>query len=120
MEKYSIKLCKKNIAILPTNVKNKKTLESENDYLECNLETINPYEKIHFKNTIIILNYMATQMKYQVSIIQIISNYIDSTGKEDSMIENIIGNCHPPPQLRASINPDPSSFYPLYGRDIYR
>ena len=110
---------KNNIAILPTNVKNKKTLESENDYLECNLETINPYEKIHFKNKIIILNYLATQMKYQVSIIQIISNYVDSTGKEDSMIENIIGNCQPAPQLRASINPDPSSFYPLFGTGEY-
>ena len=54
---------KNSLSILPASVKNLKTLESENDYLECNLETINPYEKIHFKNKIIILNYLATQMK---------------------------------------------------------
>ena len=104
---------------IPVNVKNKRSFESTNDYLLCNIGKITAYEKHNFETTISVLNYKATQMKLQVLILEPIAVFTDSKGNDLTLVDYIRVNCEAAPLLRVSANPDPSSFYPVYGEGEY-
>ena len=94
-------------------------MESKNDYLECNLGEIEAYKKINFTLTISILNYLATQQKYQILLIQPIASFYNSENKQSTITDNILVNCEPAPVIRVEINPEPIGDYPLWGRGHY-
>ena len=104
---------------IPNNIRQKKTLENKNNYYLCNLKNITAYQKLIFKITISILNYKATQAKYQVLILEPVLSYYDTGNQENILADQIKANCLAAPLLRAALNPDPSSYYPLPGRGYY-
>ena len=104
---------------IPINIRQRKTIESNNNYLLCNLKSIAPYQKSNFQITITVLNNQATQQKYQVVILEPILSYLDSNKQENIIVDQVKANCEPAPVLRSVLNPDPSSIYPLPGRGYY-
>ena len=104
---------------IPINIRKRKTIESNNNYYLCNLKSISPYQKLNFNITVSILNSQATQQKYQVIILETILSYLDSKKQENIIFDQIKANCEPAPVLRAVLNPDPSSIYPLPGTGYY-
>ena len=106
---------KNDLKSLPDNIINTKLIES-NTYLECNIGEIEPFNKSYINTQISIENYLATQTKYQVLIIQLIASFYDSKGKQNTLSENILANCEPAPVLRVEINPQPTYIFPLWGR----
>ena len=106
---------KNDLKSLPNNIKTKKLIES-NTYLECDVGEIEPFTKSYINIQIAIENYLATQTKYQVLIVQLISSFYDSNGKQNTLSENILANCEPAPVLRVEINPQPTYIFPLWGR----
>ena len=110
---------KNDFTMIPTNVKHKKTVESSNDYLYCNIGTVNTYEKYSFKITISVLNYKATQARYGVLILEPIAVFTDSQKEVNTLVDYVTVNCEAASLLRVAINPDPSSFYPVRGEGQY-
>ena len=105
---------------LPKNVDSKRTVKGKkNPYLLCNLGTLDVYEKYNFKITISVLNYKATQLKYNVLLLNPILVFNDSNYNENVFIDNVRVNCEAAALLRVAINPDPSSFYPVKGEGQY-
>jgi hypothetical protein len=115
------KTCKKqqDFSVIPTSVNKKRTIQSANDYLLCNIGTVNTYEKYSFKITISVLNYKATQQKYSVLILEPIAVFTDSQNKVNTLVDYVKVNCEAASLLRVAINPDPSSFYPVKGEGQY-
>jgi hypothetical protein len=110
---------KLNVDELPISVKQQKTFNSSNEYLLCKLGTVTTYEKKVFSITISVLNYKATQMKYNVLILEPIVIFTDSQKKENTLVDFVKVNCEAAALLRVAINPDPSSFYPVKGEGQY-
>lgn len=106
------------IKSLPQNILQKKTIDNSNDYLYCQINNIEKYEKKDFLVTISVLNYKATQLKNQVQILEPIA-VLTSNKKEITLVDYVKVNCEAAPLLRVSANPDPSSFYPVYGTGEY-
>ena len=104
---------------IPSYIQAKRTFNSENNYIYCNLGTISTFEKRSFNITILVMNYKATQMKYNVLIMEAIMDYKDSKSMLKTMVDYIKVNCEAAALLRVSVNPDPSSFYPLKGEGQY-
>jgi len=104
---------------IPSYITAKKTINSENKYLYCNLNTIYTYQKRTFDITILVMNYKTTQMKYNVLILEAILDYTDSKNMLKTMAEYVKVNCEAAALLRVAINPDPSSFYPVKGEGQY-
>jgi hypothetical protein len=113
--------CKRtnNITLIPQKVLKKKTVSSKNDFVYCELGVIDPYVKYNFKITISVLNYKATQEKYNVLLLNPILVFTDSHKLENILVDNIRVNCEAAALLRVAINPDPSSFYPVKGEGQY-
>ena len=109
----------KNLTTIPISVRKKKTVQSTNDYLLCNLGKIDVYQKYSFKITVTILNHAATQSKYNVLLLEPFAVYTDSLGKVNTLVDYVRVNCEAAPVLRISINSSPSSFYPLKGEGQY-
>jgi hypothetical protein len=109
----------KDFTSIPISVKKKKSFNSENDYLLCNIGTVNTYEKYNFKITISVLNYKATQLKYKVTILEPIAVFTDSQNKVNTLVDYVKVNCEAASLLRVAINPDPSGFYPVKGEGQY-
>ena len=110
---------KHNFKEIPSYISAKRTFESVNEYLLCSLGEINRYEKRTFNITISVMNYKATQMKYNVLILEAILSYTDSKKMLKTMAEYVKVNCEAAALLRVAINPDPSSFYPVKGEGQY-
>ena len=106
------------IKSVPQSVLKKKTVDNSNEFLICDIKNIEKYEKKDFLVTISVLNYKATQMKYQVQILEPIA-ILTSKKKEITLVDYVRVNCEAAPLLRVSANPDPSSFYPVYGTGEY-
>ena len=104
---------------IPTIVRQKKTFENNNEYLLCNLDTISSYEKVNVEVTISVLNYQATQSKYQVLILEPILTFTDSNNQDYIFFNQVKTNCEAAPILSGALNPEPSSMYPLEGKGIY-
>ena len=110
----------KNNYSLPKNVKTKRTVKYEkNPYMLCDLGILDAYQKYDFKITISVLNYKATQLKYNVLLLNPILVFNDSNYNENVFIDNVRVNCEAAALLRVAINPDPSSFYPVKGEGQY-
>ena len=110
----------KNNYSLPKNVKTKRTVKYEkNPYMLCDLGILDAYQKYNFKITISVLNYKATQLKYNVLLLNPILVFNDSNYNENVFIDNVRVNCEAAALLRVAINPDPSSFYPVKGEGQY-
>ena len=108
----------KNINDIPPSVKKKRSVQTSNKYLKCDATKIAKFEKKDFIVTISVLNYKATQMKYQIQILEPIA--ILTTKKDEITLADYVKvNCEAAPVLRVSANPDPSSFYPVYGTGEY-
>ena len=102
------------------NITAKRTFKTNtNPYLLCDLGTIESYEKYSFKITISVLNYKATQQKYNVLILNPILVFTDSNLMDNIFVDNVRVNAEAAPLLRVAINPDPSSFYPVKGEGQY-
>ena len=104
---------------IPEIVKQKKSLISKNGYLICDIGTMSAYEKHNFTFLISILNYMATQTKYQIEIVESIAVLTVSESKTITLVDYIKANSEAAPLLRPSFNGDPSSNYPVYGEGSY-
>ena len=104
---------------IPINVRRTKSIDNNKDYYYCKLNTISAYKKLDFNISIVVLNNEATQTKYQVLILEPILKYFDTKNIENLLFDPIRVNCEAAPVVRAAINPDPSSFYPLPGRGYY-
>ena len=104
---------------IPINVQHQKTFNSPNDYLLCDVGKVTAYQKKIFSITISVLNYKATQMKYDVLILETVSVFTDSQKRENTMVNFAKKNCEAAALLRVAINPDPSSFYPVKGEGQY-
>ena len=104
---------------IPDNIKKRKSLTNKNNYLLCNLNTIPSYEKLDLQVNITVLNSQATQLKYQVLLIEDFLTYKDSNTQTNLLFDQIKTNCEAAPLLRGSLNPDPSSFYPFLGSGYY-
>lgn len=104
---------------LTQEIKNKKVVNSKNDYLLCDLGNLPKYEKKNFNITISVLNYKATQMKYNVLILNPILTFYDSHDNKNILTDQVRVNCEAASLLRVAINPDPSSFYPVKGEGQY-
>ena len=102
-----------------SDIKQKKTINNNNTYYICDLKTILPYQKTDFKINIKVLNYEATQMKYNVLIMEPFFTYLDSNKKLNVLFNPIKANCEAAPVLSGAMNPDPSSFYPYLGIGAY-
>jgi hypothetical protein len=103
---------------LPQNVLQKRSAKSSNQFLTCEMRDIAAYEKKDFIVTISILNYLATQTKTNVQILEPIA-ILTSKNKEITLVDYVTVNCEAAPLLRVSANPDPSSFYPVFGTGEY-
>ena len=103
---------------LPENVLQKKTFNSTNTIVTCDIGSISVYERKDFIFTISILNYKATQEKYQVQILEPIA-VLKLKEVEVTLVDYVKANCEAAPVLRVSANPDPSSFYPINGEGEY-
>ena len=110
---------KDDYSIIPNYINSRRTFNTTNPYLYCDIGIINKYEKKSFDKKIIILNYKATQEKYNVQIMESIFECIDYNNNLKVMEEHVKLNCEPAALLRVSINPDPSSNYPLKGQGLY-
>ena len=104
---------------IPENIEPKKSLITKNDYLICDIGEMASYEKHNFNFSISILNYMATQMKYQIEIVESIAVLSISKSKTITLVDYIKANSEAAPLLRPSFNGDPSSNYPVYGEGSY-
>ena len=105
---------------IPKNITIKRTFkDNPNKYLLCDIGEIDIYERHPFKITIAVLNYKATQLKYNVLLLNPILVFTDSNNQENIFIENVRVNCEAASLLRVAINPDPSSFYPVKGEGQY-
>ena len=104
---------------IPENIRQKKSINNNNNYLVCNFNTISPYQKINFKIKITVLNNQATQMKYQVLLLEEFLSFIDSNKKSTLLFDQIKTNCEAAPVIRGTLNPDPSGTYPLPGKGYY-
>ena len=104
---------------IPYNIRVTKTVNNKNDYLVCNLNDIEAFKKFNFEISVSVLNNEATQTKYQVLILEPILSYYDEKNLENILFDPIKVNCEAAPVIRAAINPDPSSVYPLPGRGYY-
>ena len=105
---------------IPKNIEIKRTFkDNPNKYMLCDIGKIDIYEKHPFKITISVLNYKATQLKYNVLLLNPILVFTDSNSLENIFIENVRVNCEAAALLRVAINPDPSSFYPVKGEGQY-
>ena len=104
---------------LPDDIKKKKLISNKNDYLFCDLNDIPKYEKHLFNITISVLNYKATQQKYNVLILNPVLTFYDSYENKNVFSEQVRVNCEAASLLRVAINPDPSSFYPVKGEGQY-
>ena len=107
-----------NSVTLPKSVLQKKSFKSSNKFLICDIKNIEAYEKKDFVVTISVLNYLATQMKYQVQILEPIA-VLTSNKKEITLVDYVRVNCEAAPLLRVAANPDPSGFYPVFGTGEY-
>ena len=103
---------------LPPNVLQKRSTKSTNQFLICDIQNIAAYEKKDFIVTISIMNYLATQAKTNVQILEPIA-ILTSKNKEITLVDYVTVNCEAAPLLRVAANPDPSSFYPVYGTGEY-
>ncbi len=90
-------------------------------HIKCGTDLLTAFEHYTVTLKVEITDAMATQQKYDIVIVEPVVNYTDSeTGlnyiydmgglKTDAALAAL---------LRASINPDPSSFYPIAGRGQY-
>ena len=105
---------------LPLKVSSKKTFnDTSNDYLICKINSISTYEKKNFNLSIIVTDYQATQNKYSVLILIPVVLYTDSEKNENIMTQYVRVNAEDAPVLRVTINPDPSSYYPIKGEGQY-
>ena len=104
---------------IPSNIKQFKSFENQNDYLFCDLKNLSSYQKFEKTLTITVLNSQATQSKYQILLLEAIFSYLDANSNQNTLYEQIKANCQAAPLIRGSLNPDPSSVYPLYGRGNY-
>ena len=110
----------KNKTLITKEVTNRRTVKSDNnEFLLCNLGTLKEYQKYKFKITIQVLNYKATQMKYEVLILDPILSFVDKYNLSNIFTDSVRVNCEAAPLLRAAINPDPSAFYPVKGEGQY-
>ena len=103
---------------IPKSVSQKRSFKSSNKFLTCDIKDIAAYEKKDFIVTISVLNYAATQLKYQVQILEPIA-VLTSQKKEITLVDYVRVNCEAAPLLRVAANPDPSSFYPVFGEGEY-
>ena len=110
---------KSDFGSIPNEIRLKRSFTSKNDYLYCDLKTIATYEKYHFKITILVENYKATQEKYNVLILEPIFTFVDSKNIKHTYADSVKVNCEAAPLLRVAINPDPSAFYPVKGEGQY-
>ena len=113
--------CKKydDISEIPKEVEVKRTITTSTGYVLCNLGTMTSYEKRNFNITVTIENYKATQTKYQVTILDVITYFTNKDKEIISMANYVRANCENAPTLRVSANIDPSSVYPIRGVGQY-
>ena len=104
---------------IPADIRQRKTIDNNNNYLVCNLNTISSYQRLNFKVKITVLNSQATQLKYQVLLIEEFLSYTDSNKQTNLLFDQIKTNCEAAPLIRGSLNPDPSSIYPFPGTGYY-
>ena len=110
----------KNKTLITKAVSDRRTVKSDNnEFLLCNLGTLNEFQKYQFKITIQVLNYKATQQKYEVLILDPILSFVDKYNTSNIFTDAVRVNCEAAPLLRVAINPDPSSFYPIKGEGQY-
>ena len=114
-------MCKKRSDFnnIPSDISLKRSFTSKNEYLYCDLKTLATYQKYNFKITILVENYKATQLKYNVLILEPIFSFVDSKKLKHIYADSVKVNCEAAPLLRVAINPDPSSFYPVKGEGQY-
>ena len=74
---------------IPDNIKKRKLLTNKNNYLLCNLNTIPSYEKLDLQVNITVLNSQATQLKYQVLLIEDFLTYKDSNTQTNLLFDQI-------------------------------
>ena len=103
---------------LPKNILQKRSAKSSNKFLTCDIKDIADYERKDFIVTISILNYLATQTKTNVQILEPIE-ILTSKNKEITLVDYVKVNCEAAPLLRVAANPEPSSFYPVFGTGEY-
>ena len=104
---------------IPANMRQRKSIDNNNNYLVCDLKTISAYQKLDFQVQITVLNNEATQQKYQVLLMEEFLTYTDSNGVAGLLYDQIKTNCEAAPLIRGSLNPDPSGMYPLPGTGYY-
>ena len=107
------------ISEIPKEVQNKRSITDSKGYVLCNLGTMTSYEKRNFKITLIVENYKATQAKYQVKILDVITYFVNANQEIFCVANYVKTNCENAPVLRVSANIDPSSVYPILGTGQY-
>ena len=114
-------ICKRknDINNLPSNIKVKKTIETNNEYLLCEFEKLSAYEVKNFTNRIKILNYAVTQSKEQVAMLDVVADFKNCYNKEVTVGECARFNCQTSSAIRAAINIDPLGTYPVFGFGYY-
>ena len=114
--------CKKtnDLSLITKEINNRRTITSNtNEFLYCQLGDLKEYQKYKFNITIQVLNYKATQTKYEVLILDPILSFVDKYGLSNIFTNPVKVNCEAASLLRVAINPDPSSFYPVKGEGQY-
>lgn len=107
-------------SVIPSYIQQKRTIKQNNTYYKCTLNKgLEQYEKKEFGITILVMNYKATQTKYNVLILEAILDYASKEGEIKTMADYVKVNCEAAALLRVAINPDPSSFYPVKGEGQY-
>ena len=105
---------------IPNEITLKRSFTSNtNKFLLCDLGVLDTYEKFNLDIQILVSNYKATQLKYNVLILEPIFSFINQKKIKNIYRESVKVNCEAAALLRVAINPDPSSFYPVKGEGQY-
>ena len=104
-------------------IQSHKKIESMNlnKHLECSLSSINSFGSFTQKLIVTILSQTVTQQISDISLIYPIIEYIDSESEAKIILDDgaIKVDASSAAVLRATLNPDPSSSYPLMGKGVF-
>ena len=110
---------KEDYGSIPSNIIAKRVLETNNVYLICNYQSIQPYEKKIITNKISISNYKATQSG-KIELIESISSFINTENKLITLSDYTQVECQTPPLLRVTSSIHPYGNYPIHGEGVVR